>query len=178
MDSKHFVLLGLLVSSLGSLHGSINPSSHSLKSFVATYCEPLERNMGEYAVCPKVEVYEFNNLSEGQALAFVETHFGLSLLAMDQEVGVTKILVGLENQSRSIRNVAIQLGCAQTKSTAKKFHHFVRRFARKLRQDVLGKVLYWDPATEWAPSVEAIALVVIDLKHSTIEIVYHGLTDG
>ncbi len=84
----------------------------------------------------------------------------------------------IQSHAEYLKNNISPLATSEEIGSSKKFQKFATSFHKKLKKTIKNKMVYLDSATYWAPSVEASALILIDLKAQTIELIYHGATDG
>lgn len=168
---------GIVLSSMAVSATHLN-SKLSLESFVASDCEPVQAYINDWAVCPKVVSYQFPELTLQKAKFFLETELHLSLQSVSRSEGIREIIESLNTHAEALKAHSADLQILAEQEAAKRFQVFARLFSRKLNRSSRGKLVYIDFSTEWAPSVEAKALVLIDLKNDRLEVVYHGLNDG
>lgn len=178
MFSRLLILFCSLTLATEAPKALVKPASQDLRDFVAVHCVPLERDISEFAVCPKVEFYRFKDLNLGEAQKFLEKELGLSATAISKKEGTQAIIESLRSHYYAIKAHESDLETQSARQSGKKFEKFVELFEKKLKSHLKNKAIYFDFSTYWAPSVEAKALISIDLKNASIEVVYHGLNDG
>lgn len=178
MLAQLVILFSILVSRVEAspMLGALAPGA--LEVLVNSHCEPFESEVSNFAACPKVLTYRLNNLTEEKAKHFLETELYLSLFPSSLAEGTEELLEGLNLQAAALENHRVELNSKSTQKAFESFQNFVKNFNRKLKTEARSKIIYFDPSTYWAPSVEAKALVLIDLPNNTVEVVLHGLVDG
>ena len=149
-----------------------------LETLVSARCLPLESELKELALCPQVHKYHFIELTLEQAKRFIKTELELSSQLTTSKQGSKVIRESLNLHLANAKQGALTLEDGPSKLAIRNFGNFISLFSKSLKSNLKNNRVYLDSATYWAPSVEASALIWIDLRKHEIVVVLHGLTDG
>ena len=172
-----FLLLGTLFQD--SFAGSSNATQvHSLFDSLFKECEEGIKNVSDYVACPKAMKYVFKNYSPQAVLNFLKENEILGVyfeptLSTEKD-GVGEIMKSLRSHLSSLNSV----DGIEGKQAKKSFTLSISKIDQALHKAVRNKIVYLDPNTYWAPSVNAKSLVILNEQKKSVTIILHGDTDG
>ena len=165
-----------------------NPLVMKLVLDCRTAINVVDKTVPETIACPTVQKYTYqNSVNLSVLLSMVESQLGFTLKASSPKNATLLVLDSFMSQANAVNETLSEGSGEYSKSSLEKTKAALNSaiFQTKL----MGKMMvdagsasvartFVDPSTYWAPSVNAVAAIIVNPVKKTVYVIMHGDLDG